>query len=118
MKGRRIDDAQAESVLVATAMVTRMRGLLGMRAHERTLLLAPCKGVHTYGMRYPIDLAFVDANGKVLLVRRALGPGNRVTCWQASMALERKHDPLRQWFEPGDAVGLVGIRPSMGKEES
>lgn len=44
------------------------------------LLLTPCRSVHMYGMRYPLDVAFLDAEGAVVAAYRRLAPGSR-THW-------------------------------------
>ena len=38
------------------------------------LWLNPCGGIHTWGMRYPIDVVFLDADHIVLKVARAVKP--------------------------------------------
>jgi hypothetical protein len=62
-------------VAVAESWWHRLRGLLArppMRTGEGLLLLE-CGSVHTVGMTYPIDVAFLDADG--LVVRNVtLGP--------------------------------------------
>ena len=45
----------------------RMRGLLGRDTVEGAVLLRPAKSVHTVGMRFPIDVAYVD--GQLSVVR-------------------------------------------------
>jgi len=53
---------------VADSWWQRLRGLLGrppMRDGEGLLLL-DCDSVHTIGMAYPIDVAFLDAEGTVV----------------------------------------------------
>jgi uncharacterized protein len=44
----------------------RRRGLLGRTALEGAFVLQPCRWVHTVGMRMPIDVAFLDADGVVV----------------------------------------------------
>lgn len=54
----------------------RLRGLLArppLRPGE-ALLIRPCNGVHTCGMRYPIDVVFLDRAGSVVRVVHALRP--------------------------------------------
>ena len=55
----------------------RAVGLLGRRAldDEEGLLLAPCSAVHTLGMRFAIDVAFLDEEGRILEAHARLGPG-------------------------------------------
>jgi uncharacterized membrane protein (UPF0127 family) len=55
----------------------RARGLLGREPLGATdaLLLEPCWLVHTFGMRYAIDLAFVDAGGSLRKLAYGVRPG-------------------------------------------
>jgi uncharacterized protein len=59
---------------VARSWTRRGRGLIGRRGLEGVLWLEPCRSVHTVGLRFAIDVAYLDAGGRVLLVRR-LRPG-------------------------------------------
>jgi uncharacterized protein len=73
--------AQRLEVSMADTLLARLRGLLGRPAldgHEG-LLLRPCNMVHTLGMRYPIDVVFLDRSGRVLKVSDTLLPG-RASC--------------------------------------
>jgi uncharacterized membrane protein (UPF0127 family) len=60
----------------------RARGLLARPAlgSGEALLLAPCSGIHTCGMRYPIDAAFLDRDGRVLRVASNLIPWRFARC--------------------------------------
>jgi uncharacterized protein len=68
----------------------RMRGLLGRPAlaDDEGLLIAPCPSVHTLGMRYPLDLAFLDAQGHGRKLVSALPPGRFAACAGAAATLE------------------------------
>jgi uncharacterized membrane protein (UPF0127 family) len=59
---------------------TRLRGLLGTRRLEdgEGLWIKPSNQVHMFGMRYPIDVVFLDDDGRVLRVVHALQP-NRIS---------------------------------------
>ncbi len=59
---------------IAASYRARSRGLLGTRAAEGALLLTPASGVHTLGMRYAIDVAYLDRRLRVLAVR-TMPPG-------------------------------------------
>jgi uncharacterized membrane protein (UPF0127 family) len=76
---------------VADRWWLRLRGLLGRPglARGEGLLLDPCRAVHMLGMRFPLDVAFLDASGAVVAVYHALAPGAR-TSWHraAAAALE------------------------------
>lgn len=55
----------------------RARGLLGRAplGPDEGLLLEPCWLVHTFGMRYALDLAFVDRDGRIRKLVYGLQPG-------------------------------------------
>ena len=63
-------------VYEATGFLSRARGLLGgerLREFE-ALWIRPCGSVHTIGMRYAIDVLFLDRQQRVLMVKRRLEP--------------------------------------------
>ena len=55
----------------------RFRGFLGREQPRKGegILLVPCSAVHTYGMRFDIDLVFLCPAGEVLAVREQVEPG-------------------------------------------
>ncbi|MET9729792.1 DUF192 domain-containing protein [Streptomyces sp. NPDC006458] len=59
---------------VATSYRARTKGLLGRDGIEGALLLSPASGIHTFGMRIPIDVAYLDRRLRVLAVR-TMPPG-------------------------------------------
>ena len=69
----------ARNARVADTMWTRLRGLLGRPAlcPGEGLVIAPSRGVHTHGMRYPIDIVLVDEGGVVTAVYPELRPWRR-----------------------------------------
>jgi uncharacterized protein len=56
-------------VEIAASYGTRRRGLLGRDGLDGALLLTPCGSVHTLGMRFAIDVAYLDRRMRVLAVR-------------------------------------------------
>lgn len=64
----------------ARSPIARLTGLLGTLKPEngRGLCITPCTGVHTFGMKYPIDVVFLNAEGKVVEFKQNLVP-NRMT---------------------------------------
>ena len=64
---------------LADSWLTRLRGMLGRPAPDRGegLLLTPCRSVHMYGMRFPLDVAFLDRKGEVVAIYPSLAPGSR-----------------------------------------
>ena len=63
-------------VAVADSFRHRLRGLLAQPQLQagQGLLLLNCNSVHTVGMRYAIDVAFLDAEGRVIRSIAGLQP--------------------------------------------
>jgi len=75
----------------------RRRGLLGRDGIEGALLLTPASSVHTFGMRFAIDVAYLDGKARVRAVR-TMRPG-RVGLphpWARSV-LEAEAGALERW---------------------
>lgn len=61
----------------ASSSWERMRGLLGRAplGNDEALLLEPCGSVHSFGMRYALDLVYVDRRGCVRKLVYGMRPG-------------------------------------------
>ncbi len=68
-----------DRVGLAATRWTRLRGFLArpMPRSGEGLLFLPSKGVHMYGMRYPLDVLLLDESGRVLSAYPALRPWKR-----------------------------------------
>jgi uncharacterized membrane protein (UPF0127 family) len=76
-------------IRVAATPLARLRGLLGHRIPPPfALRLERCRCVHTVGMRFALDLHWLDADGAVLRVDRAVGPGRLRACRRARAVVE------------------------------
>jgi uncharacterized membrane protein (UPF0127 family) len=75
---------------VADGPLTRMRGLLGRSklGADEGLLLKPGGSVHTFFMRFPIDVVFIDRDGQVTRVVRDLAPWRVAGSRRARAVLE------------------------------
>jgi uncharacterized membrane protein (UPF0127 family) len=101
-----------DGTVLATAEVParrrdRARGLLGRDGYEGALVLRPCRQVHTLRMRFPIDVAFVDAQGAV--IRTVTLPPWRLSpvVWRAAMVVEAEAGAFERWgLHVGDRVEL------------
>ncbi|MGH7721475.1 MAG: DUF192 domain-containing protein [Candidatus Dormibacteria bacterium] len=70
----------AEHVEEADTVLARFRGLM-FRDHlpeGHGLALRPCNSIHMFFMRFPLDVLFVDGEGRVVRVLTAIRP------WRAS----------------------------------
>lgn len=66
----------AERVEWAGTGTRRRRGLLGRKNLDpgEGIYLAPCEWIHTFGMNFPIDVAFLSPKGLILAIHHALKP--------------------------------------------
>jgi uncharacterized membrane protein (UPF0127 family) len=64
-----VDGVAVAEVNVARSFSARSRGLLGRDGVAGGLVLEPASSVHTFGMRFTIDVAYVARDGRVLAVR-------------------------------------------------
>ncbi len=73
-KTRRI--CLASEVDLADNLWMRMKGLLGCKslAPEKGLWIRPSQGIHTIGMSFPIDVAYLDRQDRVLRLYHRLAP--------------------------------------------
>jgi uncharacterized membrane protein (UPF0127 family) len=105
-----------ERVRVADTSLTRMIGLLGEPELEPGdgLLIVPSQGVHTWGMRFPIDVAVLDGDWNVIGMRKRM-PHFRMTrmFWKASAVLELPPGMLdRTSTAVGDRLEFSRAAPS------
>src|SRR5437762_12292159 len=79
-----------ERCSLADSPVARMRGLLGRDGlgEGEGLLLRPASSVHTFFMRFPIDVVFLDRHGVVKRVAEHVRPWRTVGCRGAKAVVE------------------------------
>jgi uncharacterized membrane protein (UPF0127 family) len=77
-------------VPVASGPVSRLLGLAWLPREKAGpgLLLPRCRSVHTFGMRFPLDLFFLDAELRPLAAFRSVAPGRVISLGAASAVLE------------------------------
>jgi len=82
--------AVCERVFVADRPLARARGLLGKRRLPRNegLLLKPASSIHTFFMRFPIDVVFINRELRVVGVRKNVKPWRIAWAWGARSTLE------------------------------
>lgn len=77
IKNRTKATVVADRVQKATTFWRRLKGLLGTSSlpARSALIIKPCSSVHTFGMRYPIDVLFVDRNHYIVKIVENMLPG-------------------------------------------
>uniref|UniRef100_UPI001C255F0D DUF192 domain-containing protein n=1 Tax=Streptomyces sp. AC555_RSS877 TaxID=2823688 RepID=UPI001C255F0D len=73
-RGKLVVPGEGEAVVrvpleIAASYRARTKGLLGRDSVDGAMLLSPANSVHTFRMRIPIDVAYLDRKLKVIAVR-------------------------------------------------
>ncbi|MBO8126921.1 MAG: DUF192 domain-containing protein [Firmicutes bacterium] len=100
----------ASSAQVAASFLERLVGLLGRKGLHpgEGLIIQPCNSVHTFLMRFPIDVLFLDAEGTIVHMWSEMPP-NRATwvVWAAKRVVELPAGTLlATGTRPGERVEI------------
>ncbi|MFH9135807.1 DUF192 domain-containing protein [Streptomyces sp. NPDC017524] len=91
---------------IAASYRARSKGLLGRDGIEGAMMLTPCGSVHTFRMRFPIDVAYLDRKFTVLAVR-TMKPGRLgLPRLRARHVVEAEAGAMERW----------GVRPGVRVE--
>jgi len=99
----------ADRLLTAFDSATRNKGLLGMDALPAgaALFIAPSNAIHTFFMKFPIDVAFVTRDGRVVKIRSALGAWRIAFAFGAYAVVELPSGTLeKSRTKPGDMLTI------------
>lgn len=114
------NDSVAERVRLADTWWSRLRGMLGRPepAADEGMLLAPCQSVHMYWMKYSLDVAFLDPEGRVVEAYHGLAPSKR-SRWhrEANRALELRKGTLAETgTQVGDRLEILSTADAMERQ--
>ncbi|WP_137993619.1 DUF192 domain-containing protein [Streptomyces vilmorinianum] len=106
---------EAVPLEIAASYRSRRRGLLGRDGITGALLLTPANSIHTFGMRFAIDVAYLDRAFRVLDVV-TMRPGRLgMLRLRARHVLEAEGGAMAGWgLWPGAEV-RVTVAPSRGE---
>jgi uncharacterized protein len=100
----RSGDVLAAAEIAATRR-DRRRGLLRRDDIEGALVLRPCRQVHTIGMRFPLDVAFCDAEGTVVRIYTLARWRASPIVLRARWAVEARAGSFERWrLQLGDCL--------------
>ena len=105
----------AERVKTADRGPSRRKGLLGRDGLEpgEGLWIVPCESVHTFFMRFPIDLVYLDRKNRVRKVRSSVPAWRLSACFSAHSVIELASGVVRDTqtkagdqleFSPADSL--------------
>ena len=99
------------NIIHANTFFKRLKGLLGRKTlpQDTGLLLEPCDNVHTFHMKFPIDVIYLNQRNQVMHIEHNMQPnqmGKRIK--GAKKVLEINGGIAAEMgLEPGDEVKLV-----------
>ncbi|MDH5581460.1 MAG: DUF192 domain-containing protein [Bdellovibrionales bacterium] len=100
----------AEKVFLANDPISRMVGLMfrsGLHEGEG-LLIRPCNSIHTFFMRFNIDVLFLDKEYRVLKIIRNLRPWRMTRMYfKASQVLELQGGTLSEEIHENDQLEVL-----------
>ena len=101
----------AHKVNFATSFFQRLRGLLGRiaMAEGEGLFIPGCRSIHTFFMAFPIDVLFLDKNGRVTKSVSGVHPFRVVFGpWNSTGVLELPYGTLnKNQCSIGDKMSLI-----------
>jgi uncharacterized membrane protein (UPF0127 family) len=98
-----------DAIDVADTSATRVKGLLGRDGLEpgEGLWIVPCEAIHTFRMRFPIDIVFVSRKKQVTKVVSGLKPSRMALSWRARSVVELPAGRAAATrTEPGDQIEI------------
>jgi len=102
----------ADRLEVADRGANRRKGLLG-RDHlppGAGLWIKPCEAVHTFFMRFAIDLVYLDRKNRIRKVRHSVAPWRLSACLSAASVLELPSGTAQATgTQPGDLVEFCAL---------
>lgn len=103
------------SAELAHTRAERRRGLLGRSGIDGAFVLHPCRWIHTIGMGFAIDVAYLDAAGTVTKTLQMRRHRIGIPVWHATTVIEAEAGAFARW---GLRVGdVVEIRSDDGDPE-
>jgi uncharacterized protein len=107
LRNQRTGALVADRLLPALDSETRRTGLLKHASLPRgeAMVIAPTNAIHTFFMRFPIDVAFVARDGRIVKIRRAMPAWRMSAAWGGYAVVEMAAGEFaRSGTEPGDHV--------------
>lgn len=98
--------------LVADNVLERLRGLLGREslASDEALLLPGCGSIHTFGMRFSIDVLFLDRYQRVVALHTAVPSRRMLLSLRAKQTLEMSSGAARMLrLSVGDQLAFEAL---------
>ena len=100
----------ADKVRIAQDFKSRSIGLLNRKSldENEALLIKPCNSIHTFFMKFPIDVVFLDKKGKVVKIKESMQPWRLLSSMpRGFMVLELKSRKIQKIrIKVGDLIEI------------
>jgi len=95
---KRNGEVLAGKVLMADSFWSRLRGLLGRESigEDEGLILYPCSEIHCFGMKFNIDVIFLDREKRIISYIDDMQPGYRARVKEATYVIELQGGSLKK----------------------
>jgi len=96
-----------DAIEIADTSTKRRTGLLKYQTllPGQGLWIVPCEAIHTFGMKFPIDVAFLSKRRKILKIKQGMPRRRMALCIRAHSVLELPTGVLeRTGTQPGDQL--------------
>ena len=105
------DTLISSNIQVADTPLARIIGLMfRKRPASDGLLLDPCNSVHTFFMRYPLDIVFLNKSNQIIKIIRELKPWRMTWIyWRAKKTLELPAGKLPLCLKVGDILEVQDV---------
>lgn len=107
-----VSDARVlASAKLASSRSARRRGLIGVVDIDEPLVLQPCRWIHTFGVVHTLDVAYLDAQGVVLHIKRISPWRVDAPVWSAATVIEATNGSMERWnLHIGDIVEVRHVQ--------
>ena len=106
------DKIISNNILIAETLVDRLIGLMFREklVGSDGLLLNPCRSIHTFFMRYNLDIVFISSNNKVIKIIRDIKPWRMTWIYfRAHKTLELPSGKLPMDLKEGDILEVKDV---------
>jgi uncharacterized membrane protein (UPF0127 family) len=107
------DTILAENAVLADTFFKRIKGLIGRKEFTKgeALILEPCNSIHTFFMRFPIDVLFVDKDNRIIKAIISLKPFRLTPIYfKANLVVELPYGTISSTFtEPFDLLSFKTV---------
>ena len=101
----------AEEVIIADTCLKRIKGLLGRKDFlpGEALIIKPCNSIHTFFMRFPIDVLFVAQDNRIIKIIPSLKPFRLTGVYfHTKFAIELPSGTIQSTFtQKGDTISSI-----------